>query len=629
MEGTSLNITDDLIKRLKEIIPAAFSDDKINVEQLRQLLGEAVNTDTERYQLNWAGKNDAYKNLQTPTVATLLPQPDKSMNWDFASHVFIEGENLEVLKVLQKSYYGKVRVVCIDPPYNTGSDSFIYPDKFSETKEEYLKRVSEKDDEGYLMKEGFFRPNRKENGQFHSNWLSMMLPRLFLARNLMHEEGYIFVSIDDNEVSSLKLLMDEVFGEENFRNILLVRRYDKNINTQFLDEGLKSFNTGAEYVLIYSKSATSRMNPVFREASEERKAQGYWKGFWNDAERKTMQYDLLGVDISIGQWKWKEDVAKEAVANYDEYVEKFSDTITLEEYWKNTGSKKKFIRRKPEGKGMNKGVEHWIAPNDKILRNTLWQDVFASKVPQGFDVPFNNPKNPDLIKLLIEIAMGDLTQGIVLDFFGGSGTTAHAVLDYNKEKDTNLQFITVQLPEQISEKDEAFSKGHRFISDVTRQRIQDVINKQTAKKANTLDFNENVQPIGFKSFVLSQSNFKIWRGDLIQSEEDLVVQTNLFQQPIKGNPIALNLLWELIIKNGFPFTVDINVHSVDNSNFYSISGNRLIIVLDKYSDEIQKEILKLKPKNLLCLDNLFSGDDCLKTNAILKLEQEGIDFHSI
>ena len=629
MEGTSLNITDDLIKRLKEIIPAAFTDDKINVEQLRQLLGEAVNTDTERYQLNWAGKNDAYKNLQTPTVATLLPQPDKSMNWDFASHIFIEGENLEVLKVLQKSYYGKVRVVCIDPPYNTGSDSFIYPDKFSETKEEYLKRVSEKDDEGYLMKEGFFRPNRKENGQFHSNWLSMMLPRLFLARNLMHEEGYIFVSIDDNEVSSLKLLMDEVFGEENFRNILLVRRYDKNINTQFLDEGLKSFNTGAEYVLIYSKSATSRMNPVFREASEERKAQGYWKGFWNDAERKTMQYDLLGVDISIGQWKWKEDVAKEAVANYDEYVEKFSDTITLEEYWKNTGCKKKFIRRKPEGKGMNKGVEHWIAPNDKILRNTLWQDVFASKVPQGFDVPFNNPKNPDLIKLLIEIAMGDLTQGIVLDFFGGSGTTAHAVLDYNKEKDTNLQFITVQLPEQISEKDEAFSKGHRVISDVTRQRIQDVINKQTAKKANTLDFNENVQPIGFKSFVLSQSNFKIWRGDLIQSEEDLVVQTNLFQQPIKGNPIALNLLWELIIKNGFPFTVDINVHSVDNSNFYSISGNRLIIVLDKYSDVIQKEILKLKPKNILCLDSLFSGDDCLKTNAILKLEQEGIDFHSI
>jgi adenine-specific DNA-methyltransferase len=629
MEGTSLNITDDLIKRLKEIIPAAFTDDKINVEQLRQLLGEAVNTDTERYQLNWAGKNDAYKNLQTPTVATLLPQPDKSMNWDFASHIFIEGENLEVLKVLQKSYYGKVRVVCIDPPYNTGSDSFIYPDKFSETKEEYLKRVSEKDDEGYLMKEGLFRTNRKENGQFHSNWLSMMLPRLFLARNLMHEEGYIFVSIDDNEVSSLKLLMDEVFGEENFRNILLVRRYDKNINTQFLDEGLKSFNTGAEYVLIYSKSATSRMNPVFREASEERKAQGYWKGFWNDAERKTMQYDLLGVDISIGQWKWKEDVAKEAVANYDEYVEKFSDTITLEEYWKNTGSKKKFIRRKPEGKGKNKGVEHWIAPNDKILRNTLWQDVFASKVPQGFDVPFNNPKNPDLIKLLIEIAMGDLTQGIVLDFFGGSGTTAHAVLDYNKEKDTNLQFITVQLPEQISEKDIAFSKGHRVISDVTRQRIQDVINKQTAKKANTLDFKENVQPIGFKSFVLSQSNFKIWRGDLIQSEEDLVVQTNVFQQPIKGNPIALNLLWELIIKNGFPFTVDINVHSVDNSNFYSISGNRLIIVLDKYSDVIQKEILKLKPKNIICLDSLFSGDDCLKTNAILKLEQEGIDFHSI
>lgn len=222
--------------------------------------------------------------------------------------------------------------------------------------------------------------------------------------------------------------------------------------------------------------------------------------------------------------------------------------MTLEEYWKKTGSKKKFIRRNLEGKGMNKGVEHWIAPNDKILRNTLWQDVFASKVPQGFNVPFNNPKNPELIKLLIEIALGDLTKGIVLDFFGGSGSTAHAVLDYNADKGTDLQFITVQLAEKIDESDEAYSLGHRFISDVTRNRIKDVINFHKSKSKDT-SHNTDARQLGFRAFKLSGSNFKVWRGDMIQSEQDLVLQTSLFQQPVKGTPTHYSLLWELLIKD--------------------------------------------------------------------------------
>jgi adenine-specific DNA-methyltransferase len=629
MKGTSVNITEDLIQKLKEIIPGAFTEDKLNVEQLKQILGEEINADSERYQISWAGKAEAYKVLQSPSTATLMPQPELSINWDDAKHIFIEGENLEVLKVLQKSYYGKVNVIYIDPPYNTGSDRFIYPDKFSETKEEYLRRLGELDEEGLMMKEGFFHRNSRESGKFHSNWLSMMLPRLFLARNLLHEDGYIFISIDDNELSSLKLLMDEVFGEENFRNILLVRRYDKNINTQFLDEGLKSFNTGAEYVLIYSKSASSRMNPVFREASEERKTLGYWKGFWNNAERKTMQYNLLGIDISAGQWKWKEDVAQEAVKNYDEFLIMYSSKMSLEEYWKSTGSKKKFIRRNPNGNGVNQGVEHWIAPNDKILRNTLWQDIFASKVPQGFNVPFPNPKNPDLIKLLIEIAIGDLTQGLVMDFFGGSGTTAHAILDYNFEKSIDLQFITVQLPELIDTKDEAYSLGHRYISDITRKRINDVIESHKKKKTGKLDFNASSKSIGYKSYKLIASNFKIWRGDFVQNEEDLILQTNLFKQPAKENARQYNLLWELIIKYGFPLTINVNEFKVDNSTFYSIADNRLIIILGKYSDLVQKKVIDLKPKSVLVLDTLFNNDDCLKTNAILKLEQENIEFHSI
>jgi adenine-specific DNA-methyltransferase len=629
MEGTSLNIAEDLIQKLKEIIPGAFTEDKINVEQLKQILGEQVNTDSERYQISWAGKNEAYKVLQSPSRATLLPQPEESINWDSAEHIFIEGENLEVLKVLQKSYYGKIKVLCIDPPYNTGSDSFIYPDKFSETKEEYLKRLGEKDEEGYMMKEGFFRPNRKESGQFHSNWLSMMLPRLFLARNLMKEDGFIFVSIDDNELSSLKLLMDEVFGSENFRNILLVRRYDKNINTQFMADGLKTFNTGAEYVLIYSKSSSAKMNPVFREASEERKTQGYWKGFWNDADRKTMRYDLLGVDISNGQWKWKEEVAQEAVKNYNEYSKAFASKMTLEEYWEKTGKTKKFIKRNPDGKGVNQGVEHWIAPSDKILRNTLWQDIFASKVPQGYDVPFNNPKNPEMLKLFIEIAVGENDEEIVLDFFGGSGSTAHSVIEYNREKSKNLKFITVQLPELIEKEDEAYQKGFRFISDITKQRIKDVLANGSAKKKGKMDFTGKEETVGFKCFKLSNSNFKIWRGDFIENEADLAIQTNLFKQPLNENPKLFNIVWELIIKNGYSLNTPVREIKSDKIVYYSIADNKLVIVLEKVSDSILKSILKEKPKTILALDSLFTNDDCFKTNTILKLEQEGIEFHSI
>ncbi|MFE2861653.1 site-specific DNA-methyltransferase [Sphingobacterium multivorum] len=630
MDGKSLNITEDLISKLKEIIPGAFTEDKINVEQLKQILGESINTDSERYQLNWAGKTDAYKLLQVPTTSTLKPFIKESTKWNNAEHILIEGENLETLKVLQKSYYGQINAIYIDPPYNTGSDNFIYPDKFTESKEEYLLRLGEKDEEGYMTKEGLFRPNRKENGQFHSNWLSMMLPRLFLGRNLLHEDGLIFVSIDDNELSSLKLLMDEIFGEENFRNIILVRRYDKNINTQFLSEGLKSFNTGAEYVLIYSKSASTRMNPVFREASEKRKSEGYWKGFWNDAERKTMQYELLGVSIEKGQWKWKEDVAQEAVKNYQEYEEKFASKMSLEEYWQSTGSNKKFIRRKPEGKGLNQGVEHWIAPNDKILRNTLWQDIFASKSPQGFEIPFNNPKNPDLIKLLLEIAFGDSTEGTVLDFFAGSGSTAHAVLEYNEEKDANLRFISIQLPEQIDAKEEAYQKGHRVISDITRTRIKDVIKSIEEKRQGALNFNQNTTSLGFRFFKLSDSNFRIWRSDLIKSEQDLVNQTKLFQdQHTEAKESINNILWELSIKNGIGLTETINEIVVSSTTIFHIPARKLVFVLESFSKEVQQKIIELKPRHVICLDRLFKGEDSLKTNTILKLEQEGISFQSI
>ncbi|MCR4290072.1 MAG: site-specific DNA-methyltransferase, partial [Candidatus Scalindua sp.] len=210
MDGKSFNITEEKLNKLKEIIPEAFTEGKIDWEKLKAALGEDVEFKNERYVLNWAGKSDAFRVLQSPTTATLVPCEEESVNFDNTENIFIEGENLEVLKVLQKSYFGKIKMIYIDPPYNTGNDTFIYPDKFSETKEEYLNRIGDKDETGFMTREGLFRKNSKDSGHYHSNWLSMMYPRLFLARNLLRDDGVIFVSIDDNEVHNLRLLMNEV-----------------------------------------------------------------------------------------------------------------------------------------------------------------------------------------------------------------------------------------------------------------------------------------------------------------------------------------------------------------------------------------------------------------------------------
>lgn len=248
MNGESLNIEQDNLAKLKEQFPNLFTEGKLDWEKLKATFSDDINFANERYVLNWAGKSDAFKALQVPTTATLKPMPDESVNFDTTENIFIEGENLEVLKVLQKSYYNKIKCIIIDPPYNTGSDSFIYPDSFKENKADYEKRIGDKDEEGYLMKEGMFRKNSKDSGHFHSNWLSMMYPRLFLAKNLLKDDGVIFVHIDDNEVHNLRLMMNEIFGEENFVTEIIWQRTFATKNDS------KYFSTEHEYILFYAKN---------------------------------------------------------------------------------------------------------------------------------------------------------------------------------------------------------------------------------------------------------------------------------------------------------------------------------------------------------------------------------------
>ncbi|MCD6182528.1 MAG: site-specific DNA-methyltransferase, partial [Candidatus Cloacimonetes bacterium] len=265
MDGKSLTPQEIKLQQLKEILPEAFAEGKVDWEKLKATLGEDINFANERYVLNWAGKSEAFKVLQAPTTKTLVPDKEQSVNFDETENIFIEGENLEVLKVLQKSYFGKVKMIYIDPPYNTGKDSFIYPDKFSETKAEYQKRVGDKDEDGYLTKQnifssfggvpeggGGFRKNSKENGQYHSNWLNMMYPRLFLAKNLLKQNGVIFISIDDNEVDNLRLMMNEIFGEENFLNQISVKaKPSAGASGGGEDKRLKK---NVEYLICYTKN---------------------------------------------------------------------------------------------------------------------------------------------------------------------------------------------------------------------------------------------------------------------------------------------------------------------------------------------------------------------------------------
>lgn len=244
----SLDVKKEKIEKLKELMPEVFTEsNKLDVDKLKKTLGEFVNDENERYVLNWAGKNESFKVLQTQTTATLAPDKEESINFDTTENIFIEGENLEVLKVLQKSYHNKIKMIYIDPPYNTGNDSFIYPDKFEESKSDYLKRIGEKDEEGFLLKEGLFRKNSKENGQYHSNWLSMIYPRLFLARNLLKDDGVIFVSIDDNEVHNLRMVMNEIFGEENFLAEFVWRRRTSSALAERL------ISVDHEYLIAYQK----------------------------------------------------------------------------------------------------------------------------------------------------------------------------------------------------------------------------------------------------------------------------------------------------------------------------------------------------------------------------------------
>jgi len=334
-----------------------------------------------------------------------------------------------------------------------------------------------------------------------------------------------------------------------------------------------------------------------------------------------MRYGLLGITPVAGQWKWKEETGREAVANYKEYLEQFSKQMSLEEYWEKTGKVKKFIRRQREGEGQNKGVEHWIPPSTGILRTSNWVDIIASESLNYLKIPFDNPKNPEVIKNLVTMSCDE--EDLVLDFFAGSGSTAQVVFEINRDTGSTHKFIAVQLPEKTGKESEAFLAGFKTISDLSKERIRRTIKKLKAEKVNSrLD-------LGFKVFKLKNSNFKIWRGDVVDTVEDLVKQMDLLNDPVKPEALEQNLLWEMMLKSGYDLNTPIEEKKIGENSFYLIAGGEMAVVLGKTDEKCLREIVKLKPQNVVCLDSIFEGNDQLKTNIALQMKDADIAFKTV
>jgi len=618
MNGKSLDIRQNQLEKLKQLFPEAIIEGKIDWEKLQATLGKesAVGGLSERYVLNWAGKTDAFKVLQQTTTATLKPAPEESINFDTTENVFIEGENLEVLKVLQKAYYGKVKVICIDPPYNTGSDSFIYPDSFKESKEDYQKRIGEKDEEGYLLKEGYFRKNSKDSGHYHSNWLSMMYPRLFLAKNLLRDDGVIFVHIDDNEVHNLRLIINEIFGEENFiAQFIWKSRQNKD------NRNITGASIDHEYVLCYGKRIRGSERKVEQYKNPDKDPRGPWTsgnmvGLLPQELRPNCHYDLINPETRINYgkpklgWRYDKNTMNRLIQE---------KRIIWPDKTDGRPRKKVFLNEMTE---IYTGFSSIIGKNIFTRNGTAEiEDLFGFRA-------FDFPKPSDLIKELISQGVED--NDIVLDFFGGSSSTAHAVIKWNlKSLDAQIKFILVQLPENLFENSEAYKAGYKTIADIGKERIRRVIKKiEKEKKENKnllseAEENKNLD-LGFKVFKLSSSNFKIWRGNEI-TEENLETQLNAFTNPVREGSEKENMLYELILKAGYLLTDKVEA----KEKYYSVNDGELIIALDTMNKKIIDKILASKPKKVIALDKLFTGNDQLKTNTVLQMRDVEIDFKTI
>ncbi len=672
-----MSITEEQKSKLKQLFPEVFNEKQIDWNKLKATLGKELDNGQERYQTVWPGKSDCFRIIQQPSFGTLKPCKKESVDWDKTNNLFLEGDNLEVLKLLQHSYYGKVKMIYIDPPYNTGKD-FIYPDNYSETLDTYLQYTEQKDSEGKK-----FSTNQETDGRFHSKWMNMMYPRLFLARNLLREDGVIFISIDDNEVTNLRKICDEIFGEENFINCMHIKTKIAGVSGSYLGQSLQK---NIEYVLFYCKD-TSKMTEfsdiyeekdLFSYIKEYKKIKKSWKytrvlnSFGNKKFYKNIEDgsknkikifkhtnikittidDLIKEKISKLNRSFSTEEKNELEKNiYLEYFDKiFRDTNAQSSIRKRVLDATEYeddflsIEYTPESgknkgkttilyyKGRNKDLIAWLKDvsekkKDTIIKKdkigTLWSDLNWNNISKEGNIQYLNGKKPILlIKRMLEL-INPKSGDIIMDFFSGSNSTVHAIMEYNKKHQNNLQVISIQLPEFIKnvDKDKYYNtndlKWLKTVADIGKERIRRVIKKikEENKQQSLLDQNKNNLDLGFKVFKLDKSNFKIWKEETTDQNSSNQIKMHI-DEFIDQKSSKEDLLYEILLKTGYPLTTKTTTIKLADKKVYSIDNNALLICLeDKITKNLIKEIAKLKPARVVCLDIGFENNDQLKTNA--------------
>lgn len=623
----SLDLVNDNINKLRELFPEIITEGKIDFKALQEILGQELEEGEEFYRFTWAGKAQARREAHKPSTGTLRPCKEESVDWDSTQNLYIEGDNLEVLKLMQKSYANKVKMIYIDPPYNTGKD-FVYKDNYKDNLKNYQQVTGQVDDEGNKLS-----TNSDSDGRYHSNWLNMMYPRLRLARNLLKEDGVIFISIDDNEVENLKKLCNEIFGEENFIAQLPTIMNLKGNNDQF------GFSGTHEYNLVYGKN-TSCIDDL--------------NGIPLTDEDK-LDYNL---EDEIGKYKKGATLMRTGEAGarsqrpkgyYPVYISSDLKKLNLERqsdedievYPKTRDGKEMSWRRSKENLSNTKN-EFIITGNSSSIgiykKQRLEDDIiYGKKAKSLFYKPeyssgngtailknmfgermFDNPKPIELLKDFVSIGN---PEGYLLDFFSGSSTSAHALLDLNFADNKKRNFIQVQLPEQTDGKSEAFKAGYKTIAEIGKERIRRAgkkIAEENPDKAKDLD-------LGFKVFKLDSSNIKGWDGN----PEDL--ETSLFeaQENIKTDRTEEDVMFEILLKYGLDLTLPIDEKLIDGKKVFSVGFGALFICLaDGITNKIAEGIgawkQELNPATCRVIFKDSGFSDVEKANAVQTLKRFGI-----
>lgn len=618
INGLSLNLERNNIDKIKELFPEAVEEGKIDFDMLRAMLGDEVDDSREKYQFTWNGKAKAIKLAQTPSSATLRPCKNKSKYWDTTENLYIEGDNLEVLKQLQKTYYGKIKMIYIDPPYNTGND-FVYHDDFRNSIENYKEQTNQ-----------VGSSNPESNGRFHTDWLNMMYPRLILAKNLLTDKGVLVLSIDDNEITNLRVMCDEIFGEKNFVNCFIW-----NCSTA---GGIrpKFASKTHEYILCYAKNKNNldQINAPLSSDAIKMYNQKDSKGLYRDKD-----FIFKNKSNNINQRYEIECPDGEKVHPKDGYIYRFikdsfedalkNDMVTFKRTKtgpllneNNQQANWNIYIKKYLGDGT--GAPSTLVPKEMLsiynVGTQCVQDLFEGKRV------FENVKPVDVISYFLNMFCDK--NSTVLDFFSGSATTAHAVMERNCKNNILCNFIMVQLPEVCNKKSEAYKAGYNNICEIGEERIRRAGEKIKVEweKEHLSDglFNSDTKfttDIGFKVFKLDSTNVNEWDPNMKLDEKELAMRLG---EVFKEDRSKEDILYEIMLKYGV-FDKQVEEIKVNDKTMYRVGKRYMIVCLDyQITSEDVKAIAELSPRTVIFNEAGFNNDND-KINAVYNLEKAGVE----